>query len=107
MGYITAYSLSISPSTADADAIIEDFLDTCEGASYAINEDGTTEEPCKWYDHETDLKSFSKKYPDVLFILEGEGEESGDIWKLYVQNGKSHRIQAVMTFDPFDPTQLS
>ena len=45
-----------------------------EGATYALDEDGGTEESCKWYDHEKKLKSFSKVHPNWLFTLSGEGE---------------------------------
>lgn len=48
----------------------------------------------KWYAHEADMKVFSKKYPEVVFVLEGKGEEPGDLWKKYFKNGKMQAAYA-------------
>lgn len=34
-----------------------------------------------WYDFEKDFANFAKDFPDVLFIVHGDGEESDDIWE--------------------------
>ena len=52
------------------------------------------------------ITKFSVDYPEHLFILEGEGEDSGDIWKQYIKNGKSQRCEAKITFDEFDENKL-
>ena len=49
----------------------------------------------------------SKLYPEHLFMLEGEGEESGDIWRKYFFNGKYQICNAIITFEPFDKTKLN
>ncbi|MFZ1322335.1 MAG: hypothetical protein WAT71_12345 [Ignavibacteria bacterium] len=36
-----------------------------------------------------ELKTFSLKYPDILFTLNGQGEEFEDAWKIYALNGKT------------------
>jgi len=63
-------------------------------------------ESCKWYDHEINMRSISKDYPDTIFILEGEGEEAGDIWIKYFLNGKMQVAKAKITFEEFDPKKL-
>ncbi len=91
---------------ADAISTIEAFRETSERADLALDENGRSEEPIKWYSVESDLTEFSLLYPEALFELLGEGEESGDIWKLYAKNGKSYREYARIEFDMFDPTRL-
>jgi hypothetical protein len=86
--------------------IIEKFRDKYEYASYALRKDGSTNEPCKWYEHDDELKEFSKNYPNWLFTLEGKGEEAGDLWKKYFVNGKMQEAQAKIIFDEFDPAKL-
>ena len=62
---------------------------------------------CKWHNHDSDMAFFSEKYPESLFILKGEGEESGDIWIKYFLNGKMQRAEAKITFEEFDESKLS
>lgn len=64
------------------------------------------ESECKWYEHEEDMKKVSKEYPETIFVLEGDGEESGDIWKKYFMNGKMQSCKAIMTFENFDESKL-
>jgi hypothetical protein len=61
---------------------------------------------CKWYEHEDDMRRFSKLYPHILFELSGEGEESGDLWKKYFLNGKMQYCKVKMEFEPFDESKL-
>jgi len=110
MGYYTRFELKITEpknSTLTEESIIPEFRKKYECAKYALSEEGYTEEPCKWYECEDELKEFSKSYPEHLFLLEGEGEESGDIWKLYVKNGKCQRASAQVTFDEYDESKLA
>lgn len=90
----------------NSEMIIEDFINSYEYAGYALTKAGKTSEPCKWYDSNEELAEFSKKYPEWLFILSGEGEESGDIWKNYYLNGKVQKAVAKITFDEFDEKKL-
>ncbi len=60
----------------------------------------------KWYDHEEYMKNISGRFPSVLFILSGTGEESGDIWKKYFLGGKVQVEQARIVIDPFDKEKL-
>lgn len=64
------------------------------------------EESCKWYEHNADMLKVSKLYPETVFILSGEGEEAGDLWKTYYLNGKLQEVTATITYDEFDPTKL-
>jgi hypothetical protein len=87
--------------------IIEKFRTTYDYAKHALTKDGNTSEPCKWYDHEDELRIFSANYPKWLFTLEGKGEEAGDLWKKYFVNGKMQLANAKIVFDEFEPSKLS
>lgn len=60
----------------------------------------------KWYDHKDNMCDYSKKHPNTLFKLIGEGEVNGDLWHEYYLNGKVQVCKAVITYPPFDPSQL-
>lgn len=68
---------------------------------------GSLEDSCKWYEHEDDMKRLSKEFPEVVFQLNGEGEESGDVWVKYFKNGKMQVDKAEIKLAPFDATKLS
>lgn len=106
MGYYTKYSLDIKYNNIKESDIITHLKGDCDEAGWALTEFGETEDSTKWYDHENDFKEFSKKYPTLLFILNGVGEEYGDTWIKYFQNGKMQECKAKITFDEFDLEKL-
>jgi hypothetical protein len=61
---------------------------------------------CKWYEHTEDMRNVSKKYPNVLFTLTGNGEEPEDMWVKYFMNGKVQIEKAVITYGKFDLKKL-
>jgi hypothetical protein len=70
----------------------------------SIIEEGNCEG--KWYDWEKDMRKLSKIFPDILFELHGDGEESDDLWKAYFKNGKMQRCHAITVFEEFDERKL-
>jgi len=64
------------------------------------------DDQCKWYEHTEDMCRLSKEYPNVLFTLTGNGEESEDMWVEYFMNGKVQVENAVITYGKFDPKKL-
>jgi hypothetical protein len=60
----------------------------------------------KWYDHDRDMKTLSLAYPDILFTLEGKGDESDDLWISYYQNGKSQHCQAEIVYPEYDARMM-
>lgn len=104
MGYITMYELQIEPHTEKSWKEIWDELKNNPDALYALDEDGNTNNSCKWYDHEKDLVNLSKKFPEIMFILSGQGEETGDIWIKNFLNGKKQIRGATLTFPPLTRT---
>jgi hypothetical protein len=122
MGYETGYSLrvlkarfavtEIAPTFVDITctdeglAVIDDLRSSNESAEYCLDFEGESEQAAKWCDHNLEMLDFSKKYPDLLFKLHGEGERNGDLWDKYYLNGKMQKCEAVIFYQDFDQNQL-
>jgi len=121
MGYETRYSLEIKANVIQkevkgvdangkpASVFVCESVDVDDLKKKIANMIGYTylwSDPCKWYNHEKDMREFSRMYPDILFILSGEGEESGDLWRAYFKNGKMQMTMAKIVYDKFDAGQL-
>lgn len=82
MGYYTRYEL-----ITDHDHDMEKFEAAIrEESGYGCN---MFEDSIKWYSCEEDMVSVSKRFPDVTFYLQGEGEETGDLWAMWFKNGET------------------
>ncbi len=97
MGYYTDFDFS-SNSLEVIDAIykIADYQHGSGGQLYGV----------KWYEHKEHCLEVSKKFPDQVIVVQGKGEEAGDIWMAYYKNGKSFKAEAVITFELFDESKL-
>jgi hypothetical protein len=105
MGYYTTFNLTVRHEK-EAE-IIADLRATNEDAEYALDESGAAKDECKWYDCEADIIEFSKKYPDALFEMSGEGSDAGgDFWKLYAKNGKSFMAEGEIIYPEFNLEKL-
>ncbi len=108
MGYNTDYKLDIqcSPCGVNTTEIIKEIAEV----TYCLTETGDCYEGGKWYNHEKEMKAFSKKYPEITFELTGCGEDinadSPDIWKKYFKDGKMQECRAKVTFDNYDIQKL-
>lgn len=74
MGYYTQHKLVVK-NPSDSEKI--------HGALYEKSGygDDLFDTSCKWYSQDEDCKAVSAQFPDVLFAIEGDGEEQGDIWR--------------------------
>lgn len=54
---------------------------------------------CKWYDHDEDMVKLSLRFPDYTFILEGEGEETGDLWRTIYHDGQLERLNVKIVYE--------
>lgn len=106
MGYYTDYDLDILKCKKEDEDLLESevfqifFKDL---TSYDI-EDGLY--GIKWYEHHEHMIKISKQWPDVIFELDGSGEDSSDIWRTYYHNGKSQHSPGKIIFDEFDENKL-
>lgn len=108
MGYYTQYSLTVS--TKDKVCLdelshqvykaIEAILTPILGESDTKDLlDGYTIET-KWYDHEQDMKELAKKIPQLIFELEGRGEETSDWWREFYYGDKFVRNKCIAPAGP-------
>lgn len=65
-----------------------------------------SDDECKWYEHEREMRDLSKEFPDIVFKLHGEGEDNEDVWDKYFVNGKMQCCPAQMLLPPFDKEKL-
>lgn len=90
MGYYTDFKVETSCDDdnfkneiyARLDAISEYEFEWSVGDKYACLFDS------KWYTSDADMKQLSSEYPDILFTVYGDGEDSGDLWVAYYKTGK-------------------
>lgn len=62
---------------------------------------------CKWYENHEEMIELSKHFPETIFCLYGDGEETGDTWYKYYKNGKSQYCPAKITYDEYDESKLA
>jgi hypothetical protein len=107
MGYYTAFNMSVVSKIPENRNLIQEFRQVSTGAEYALDMGGGSKTETKWYNWEEDLRKFSAKFPNVLFLLEGEGEENGDLWKAYFKGGKMQLCKAEVTYPKYDENELT
>jgi hypothetical protein len=61
----------------------------------------------RWYDWREDMLKLSLKHTDTLFLLHGEGEESGDLWDAYFGRGKVQVCAAEIVYPEFDERKMA
>ena len=103
MGYITVYELRVIEGN---ESLIAEFREECEEAKWCLDDEGNCNDSGKWYESDSDMEAFSKKHPEALFELSGDGEESTDIWKQYWRNGKVQHCQGVIVYDEYDESKM-
>ncbi|MCL4267254.1 MAG: hypothetical protein KJ069_29010 [Anaerolineae bacterium] len=126
MGYQTAYDLviaqlhsqhptgqplSFEPQLVAAapdvgQVILAQFREGNEDAALAFDEDGSSLNFLNWDEFESDMTALSRQHPEYIFVLDGEGEEGGDMWRMYFHNGQVQLCPAIIRYLPFDPTAM-
>jgi len=101
MGYYTRYELTYSPENA----VLQEYLEHTD-FSYGVPWTQLNYEEIKWYEHDQEMAALSKLFPTTVFCLHGSGEEPGDLWGTYYQDGKMQKCPAHIVYDPFDPAKL-
>lgn len=102
MGYYTKYTLKSEPNILNTPEFKGKFKELTGNNFNSLFADS-----CTWYKHDEDMLKVSKEFDKTLFMLDGEGEESGDIWRTYYFNGKMQECKAFITYEEFDILKLN
>lgn len=96
MGYYSTFEV-IETDLSDPHKILNDFSDNSwdgsPGFSYYSDNSIHSYDSAKWYDWLTDLGQLARLYPDSHLVMERRGEESPDISRVIVKNGKAVEIE--------------
>ena len=104
MGYYTTFTLHCHPYGCEK--VPDDASEIGDKDLYARNCGMSYHTyPVKWYSWEIDMRKYSEKHPDLVFCLEGEGED-GECWDAYFNNGKMQFCHAIISFEEFCPEKL-
>jgi hypothetical protein len=100
MGYYTDYILE--HDTPDDDLDIKETL--LKDAIWRADVDDLmdTGMSAKWYKHEEEMLRLSYAFPNTVFILHGEGEEQGDVWKKRFINNTVETVRARVYMEDFE-----
>lgn len=121
MGYYTSYSLEARSKKFLPDDLkaITEKLKELHVLDYALDDRWTEikslelyddiffdgADCVKWYEHDRDMKELSLAFPDVIFCLHGQGEDPGDIWDDYWQNGTNEYCPVEIVYPK--PTRIA
>jgi len=75
---------------------LEDRLEEIVGYRFDI---GGESGPCKWYDYNKHMLQLSLEFPNVTFVVEGIGEDQGDIWRATYKAGTVENKKAKIVFE--------
>lgn len=106
MGYLTRYELDIENMNPEEKPFIVETFKNKGIIDYALDEDFDFYDSVKWYDHEEQMREISRMFPHLIFHLNGEGEEAGDLWQKHFKGGKMQACYAEIVYPPFDPKEL-
>jgi len=109
MGYCTWYTLKTPAELNINDNIsfIQDIRDLGFADDMHISDNHTIElGEYKWYEHMEDMQTLSKKYPDNLFTLYGQGEERDDNWVAYFMQGTGYKEYAKLVYPKVNYTRF-
>jgi hypothetical protein len=103
MGYLTRFHLQTFAENEKVATEAYDYLDYGPDGDYECSMfggyNGQTD-PMKWYGWKEDLIVASKKFPTVTFIMSGNGEDDGDLWRAYALDGEIEMCDGQVIFNP-------
>ena len=109
MGYITIFDLRLIGDKDKVQAFEQDLLEESKDGNDEVDSDVVELIECgytsaKLYDLEEWIDEVAPRHPDVLVILNGDGEESDDLWECRWKGDKCERQDAIIP--PFTTPEL-
>ena len=108
MGYYTNFSLHVASENATPDLLEQIDHEVRKMNVFQYCKCGREEWSAytKWYDFDQDMLLLSKRFPNILFYLHGEGDNEEDLWDAYYQNGKVQNCHAEIIYPPYDESKM-
>lgn len=94
MGYYTKFKISVEPSEM-TDEVLAFLADASGYSAESIAGGGSS---IKWYNYEDHVLEASTRFPVAVITIDGDGEDAGDVWRMYATGGAVERVQAVITY---------
>lgn len=104
MSYCTNYSLTAEGTPKAIKAFQEDLVESSKYKGDILDLISYGSIYGKYYDLADEVEAVASRHPNVLVILQGDGEDSGDIWELRCKGRETE--QQVMTMPPFENPAL-
>lgn len=92
MGYNTSHRVSITD--AEGNDVTAQHIGLVAAQSGYDEDQLLDGEECKWYDENEDMLALSEQHPNLVFRVDGDGEESGDIWTHWYKAGQLQQWDA-------------
>lgn len=99
MGYYSDYKITPMLLPAELTRLVE-----ISKGVHLVNYDNATrtDDRWKWYEHQSDMATFSKEFPHTTWKLVAHGED-GEKWAVFTKNGKTTIVRQT-PYDPPTPT---
>lgn len=104
MGYYTWYTLEILKDPEDQEEQFWEELDKLTGFAKDFKRYNGSE--AKWCNWKADMIKLSKKFPKMLFSLDGNGEENLDMWDAHFCNGNLNYRKIQTFWEKFDSEEF-
>ena len=103
MGYYTYYSMDVLQGTDDDIAKVVQYLKNKDIIGYALDENLCPYDGVIWYEHHEDMIELSMVFPNLYFVLHGEGDDREDVWDSHYKNGMFQELHVSLVMPEIDP----
>lgn len=110
MGYYTDFTILLEPfpkgtkPQQDMDSVLDYLEDNLDDGDWESWCDGQLYSNRKWYNQEADMLQISEMFPEYVFHIYGDGENSDDVWEEHWWNGYMQHCH--MEIPPFEPDKM-